>query len=79
MDPPDHVLHVLCKLPHDPVLLQERLDKGGGAPLLLPDLHDLLQPPLAKPDKKQLIVRKNKKKFFRLRLSDEMKYEREKK
>ena len=53
VDPPDHVLHVLGKLPHDPVLLEERLNKGGGAPLLLPDLYDLLQPPLAKPDEKQ--------------------------
>ena len=54
VDPPDHVFHVLGKLLHDPVLLEERLDKGGGAPLLLPDLYDLLQPPLAKTDEKQL-------------------------
>ena len=49
VDPPDHVLHVLGVLPHDPVLLEERLKEGGAAPLL-PDLRDLLQSPLAKPD-----------------------------
>ena len=49
MNPSGHVLHhVLGVLPHDLVLLEEWLEEGGGAPLL-PDLPDLLQPPLAKP------------------------------
>ena len=49
MNPSGHVLHhVLGVLPHDLVLLEERLEEGGGAPLL-PDLPDLLQPPLTKP------------------------------
>ena len=49
MNPSDHVLDildvfdVLGVLPHDLVLLKERLEEGGGAPLL-PDLPDLQRP-----------------------------------
>ena len=48
VNPSDHVLDVPGILPQDFVLLKERLNEGGGAPLL-PNLPDLLQPPLPEP------------------------------